>query len=175
MRSAVGCLTVSANCLTSCVFGIQVCRAWFAPSGLPPPLVLVDDGVILGLQDRIRGLLLKLAAMQQEAQYQVCLLRAAQVIQQQLDQEAHVQQAYMNGTWFCQPGCAGLKVMRQTQALKESLSMSSSQVSTLTGELEQLRAELERCRQKAVTDQEQARQQAWQQQLGWCKQSAVSA
>lgn len=53
--------------------------------------------------------------------------------------------------------------------------MSSSQVSALTGELEQLRAALERCRQKAVTDQEQARQQAWQQQLGWRKQSAVSA
>jgi hypothetical protein len=39
--------------------------------GLPPPLVLVDDSIILGLQDRIKALLQKVAAMQRDAQYQV--------------------------------------------------------------------------------------------------------
>jgi regulator of replication initiation timing len=48
-----------------------------------------------------------------------------------------------------------LQVLRQTQALKDSLSFSSNQVAALTAELEQLRSELEQCRQKAVTDQEQ--------------------
>lgn len=47
------------------------------------------------------------------------------------------------------------QVMRQTQDLKESLSFSSGQVSALTAEMQQLKAELEQCRQKAVTDQEQ--------------------
>jgi hypothetical protein len=52
-----------------------------------------------------------------------------------------------------------LQVLLQTLALKDSLSFSSNQVSALTAEMEQLRAELEQCRQKAVTDQEQVRSQ----------------
>lgn len=65
-----------------------------------------------------------------------------------------------------------LQVLRQTQALKDSLSFSSNQVSALTAEMEQLRAELEQCRQKAVTDQEQVRcqpagQQLWQPTALW--------
>jgi predicted DNA-binding protein (UPF0251 family) len=52
-----------------------------------------------------------------------------------------------------------LQVLRQTQALKDSLSFSSNQVAALTAELEQLRSELEQCRQKAVTDQEQVSKQ----------------
>lgn len=48
----------------------MLARVPVAP-GLPPSVVLMDDGVILGLHDRIRGLLHKMAAMQREAQYQV--------------------------------------------------------------------------------------------------------
>jgi hypothetical protein len=48
-----------------------------------------------------------------------------------------------------------LQVLRQTQALKESLSSSDSRVTALQAEVAQLTAELEACRQKAVTDQEQ--------------------
>ena len=51
--------------------------------------------------------------------------------------------------------CALLQVLRQTQGLKESLSASHSQAASLAAEVEQLRAELEQCQQKAVTDQEQ--------------------
>lgn len=36
-------------------------------------MVLVDDGVILGIHDRIKGLQHKMATMHREAQYQVCL------------------------------------------------------------------------------------------------------
>ena len=46
-------------------------------------------------------------------------------------------------------------MLRQTQALKESLAASDSQAAALKTELHQLQAELEHCRQKAVTDQEQ--------------------
>jgi hypothetical protein len=129
-------------------------------------LVLVDDGVILGLQDRIRGLLLKLAAMQQESQYQVCCQPAPVQVKSSSSSIKHclavyyllAAKTYAAATEIFRPGCDGPQMMRQTQALKESLSMSSSRVSALTGELEQLRTELEHCRQKAVTDQEQARQ-----------------
>lgn len=48
-----------------------------------------------------------------------------------------------------------LQVLRQTQALKESLSSSDSRVTALQAEVAQLTAELEACKQKAVTDQEQ--------------------
>jgi hypothetical protein len=49
------------------------------------------------------------------------------------------------------------QVLRQTQALKESLSSSDSRVTALQAEVAQLMAELEACKQKAVTDQEQVR------------------
>jgi uncharacterized protein YlxW (UPF0749 family) len=48
-------------------------------------------------------------------------------------------------------------VLRQTQALKESLSSSDSRVTALQAKVAQLTAELEACKQKAVTDQEQVR------------------
>lgn len=42
-------------------------------------MVLVDDGVILGMHDRIKGLQHKMATMHREAQYQVCSFCAAVV------------------------------------------------------------------------------------------------
>lgn len=48
-----------------------------------------------------------------------------------------------------------VQVLRQTQGLKESLSSSHSHAASLAAEVERLRVELEQCRQKAVTDQEQ--------------------
>jgi hypothetical protein len=51
--------------------------------------------------------------------------------------------------------CMPLQVLRQTQGLKESLSSSHSHAASLAAEVERLRVELEQCRQKAVTDQEQ--------------------
>lgn len=40
-------------------------------AGLPPPVVLVDDAVIIALKDTIKSLHNKISNMQQEAQYQV--------------------------------------------------------------------------------------------------------
>lgn len=157
------------------------CNCCCCCSGLPPPLVLVDDSTILCLQDRIKGLLLKMAAMQREAQYQVgpnhrsCWAAL-------LSAHKGCTACHSTGAWLlttghthlmskraaCQPNVCKFEsdrmcvsclwqVMRQTQALKESLSFSGSQVSALTAEMQQLKAELEQCRQKAVTDQEQVR------------------
>jgi hypothetical protein len=39
--------------------------------GLPPPVVMVDDAVIIGLHDRTKSLQHKISSMQREAQYQV--------------------------------------------------------------------------------------------------------
>lgn len=50
------------------------CRYNFAAllsAGLPPPIVLVDEAVILGLRDRVKTLQAKMLVMQREAQYQV--------------------------------------------------------------------------------------------------------
>lgn len=64
MNAASG--TVPALCTSQKELSHCVCMA-----GLPPPVVLVDDGVILGLHERIKALQHNLSVMQREAQYQV--------------------------------------------------------------------------------------------------------
>lgn len=54
-------------------------------------------------------------------------------------------------------GCMpmALQVLRETQALKELLAASDSQVAALRTEAGELTAQLEHCKHKAVADQEQ--------------------
>lgn len=39
--------------------------------GMPLPIVLVDEGLVLALKERIRGMAMQVVAIRKEAQYQV--------------------------------------------------------------------------------------------------------
>lgn len=48
-----------------------------------------------------------------------------------------------------------MQMLRQTQALREALAASDGQVTALKADMQQLQAELQQCKRKAVADQEQ--------------------
>uniref|UniRef100_A0A383W626 Uncharacterized protein n=1 Tax=Tetradesmus obliquus TaxID=3088 RepID=A0A383W626_TETOB len=84
--------------------------------GLPLPVVLVDEGLLLAMRERLRAMAAAVTAAQKEAQYQV---------------------------------------LRQTQALKESLRLSDSQAAQLSREVAQLRTALAETQVAADTNQQQ--------------------
>ncbi|KAF6260716.1 hypothetical protein COO60DRAFT_1637364 [Scenedesmus sp. NREL 46B-D3] len=84
--------------------------------GLPLPVVLVDEGLLLAMRERLRSMAAAVTTAQKEAQYQV---------------------------------------LRQTQALKESLGLSDSQAAQLSREVAQLRTALADSQVAADTNQQQ--------------------
>eukprot|EP00775_Hariotina_reticulata_P011301 gene11301-11451_t len=87
-----------------------------AVPGLPPPVVLVDEGVLLSLKDRFKLMSVQMVTVQKEAEYQV---------------------------------------LRQTQALRESLAASDTQAAALTRQVTDLKTALVQSEAEGAAVQQQ--------------------